>query len=71
MPTKPLTHGLFLEPAVQQWLLHNGTREEIIAWLKWNDGNGVYTDEESASEGYPPLTLATAREAMSRVLAEV
>jgi len=26
------------------------TREELIAWLSWNDSNGVYKDEEHQNE---------------------
>jgi hypothetical protein len=58
----------FQEPAIQQWLLVHGTRDDIIEWLLWNDGNGVYTDPDSEAEGYSPLTLQTARAAMKRVL---
>lgn len=58
----------FDEPEIQQWLLKDGTREQLIDWLVWNDGNGVYTDEDSEAEGYAPLTLETARETMRRVL---
>ena len=60
----------FGEPEIQQWLLEHGTREQLIEWLVWNDGNGVYTDEDSEAEGYPPLTLEKARESMQRVLDE-
>jgi hypothetical protein len=28
----------------------NITRQQLIRWLKWNDRNGVYTDEESKRE---------------------
>ena len=42
---------LFHEPSIQQWLLAHGSREEIIEWLVWNDGNGVYTGRDSESEG--------------------
>lgn len=29
------------------------SREEIIAWLSWNDRNGIYTDKDSLTEfGY-------------------
>ncbi|QFS86586.1 MULTISPECIES: hypothetical protein [unclassified Marinobacter] len=45
-------------------ILENGTREQVIDWLAWNDANGVYTDEDSAAEGYEPLTLEQARELM-------
>jgi len=26
------------------------TREELIAWLEWNDPNGVYSDEDCVAE---------------------
>ena len=59
---------IFHEPSIQQWLLANGSREEIIEWLVWNDGNGIYTDRDSEAEDYPLLTLETARASMIRVL---
>jgi hypothetical protein len=34
----------------------------------WNDGNGVYTDQDSEAEGYDPLTLEKAREIMRGIL---
>ncbi len=60
----------FQQPAIHQRLLVHGSREDIIDWLVWNDGNGVYTNVHSAAEDYAPLTLATARAAMKRVLEE-
>ena len=57
----------FEEPEIQQWLLEHGTREEIIEWLVWNDGNGVYTDEDSEAERYPPLTQERARSIMREI----
>lgn len=53
-----------LSPTRQQDLLTNGTREQVIAWLTWNDANGIYTDEQAADEGMPPLTLEQARDLM-------
>lgn len=53
---------------IQDWLVMHGSREQIIDWLVWNDGNGVYTDEDSEAEGYEPLTLDHARSAMRKVL---
>lgn len=50
--------------ARQQDILNNGTREQVIAWLAWNDANGVYTDEDSEAEGFAPLTLEQARDYM-------
>lgn len=57
----PLKHH---SPVFQQELLKSGTREQIIEWLCWNDPNGCYTDDDSASEGYSPLTLAQVRHIM-------
>jgi hypothetical protein len=37
------------------------TRDQLLAFLVWNDPNGVYTDEDSEAEDYRPLTLETAR----------
>jgi hypothetical protein len=59
---------IFQSAAFQQKLLSSGTREDIIAWLVWNDRNGIYTDEDSRLEGYPPLTLESAREQMQKTL---
>ncbi len=56
--------------ALQLQILSSGSREEIIAWLVWNDRNGIYTDPDSRLEGYPPLTLESAREQMQKVLDE-
>lgn len=36
-------------------------RDQLIAFLAWNDRNGVYTDEDCEAEGYDLLTLETAR----------
>lgn len=54
--------------AVQADILNNGTREQVIAWLQWNDSNGVYTDEASEAEGLAPLTLKDARNYMREQL---
>jgi hypothetical protein len=29
---------------------NDATREELIEWLSWNDGNGVYNDEDHMNE---------------------
>lgn len=50
--------------ARQQDILAKGTREQIIAWLEWNDPNGVYSDEASAAEGLDPIPLEQARDYM-------
>lgn len=59
---------VFHNPTVQQLLLDSGTREEIIGWLVWNDGNGVYTDDDCDSEEMEPLTLELARQQMRDIL---
>lgn len=30
--------------------LENWSREDVIEWLKWNDPNGIYRDQESQDE---------------------
>ena len=59
------------DPEHQQRLLREGTRTELIDWLSWNDPNGVWTDEDSASEGKAPLTVADAREWMAKAVMEL
>lgn len=58
----------FHNTGVQSFLVDEGTREDIIEWLVWNDANGVFTDEDSIAEGYEPLTLDQARELMLSML---
>ena len=60
----------YKNPAGQASILKTGTREEIIAWLVWNDPNGVWTDKDSEAEGWRPITLEAARAAMQKSLAE-
>lgn len=57
------------DPAVQQWILSRGTREDIIGWLAWNDHNGTFTDRDSDAEGIDRLTLESARQLMAEILA--
>jgi hypothetical protein len=38
------------------------SREELISWLCWNDPNGIYTDDASEIDGFPPITLEEALE---------
>ena len=52
------------DPVFQQELLSAGTREHLIAWLCWNDSNGIYTDRSSHADDRPPLTLAESRQIM-------
>lgn len=32
-------------------------REDLIAWLRWNDPNGSFTDEDAEAEGWKPLDV--------------
>jgi hypothetical protein len=41
----------------QPILSTHSTREHLIQWLVWNDGNGCYTDDDARAEGHEPLTL--------------
>ena len=36
------------------------SREQLIGWLIWADGNGLWSDEDCLAEGYEPLTWAGA-----------
>jgi hypothetical protein len=38
-------------------LLATGTREDLIAYCQWNDRNGLWSDDDRASEDYEPATL--------------
>lgn len=51
----------FHDPEYQRTLLHDGTRAQLISWLRWNDPNGSYTDRDLQADGHPPLTLDEAR----------
>jgi hypothetical protein len=42
--------------------LQTFNREQLIAWLSWNDRNGIYTDEDSEREGFEPITFEEAKE---------
>jgi hypothetical protein len=37
-------------------------RSFLIRWLSWNDRHGAYSDEASAAEGLPPITLEEAQD---------
>ena len=43
-------------------------RERIIAKLQSIDPNGIWTDEDNMVEGYLPLTLVEAEEALQEIL---
>ena len=60
---------LYQTAEFQRCLLANGTREDLIEWLVWNDPNGTYTDEDSAAEGLAALARERAAEIMRDQLA--
>ena len=66
-------HGLGLPksnhwPEWIGWLLHHGTRDEVIDWLCWCDPNGVWTDADSKAEGMQPLSLEAARAKVAEMI---
>jgi hypothetical protein len=44
------------------------TRDELIAWLARIDPNGVWSDEDSAAEGMPMMTIEGARNALTALV---
>lgn len=46
--------------------INSMTREQAIEWLCWNDPNGIYSDDDSRAEGYPPITEEEAIEIICR-----
>ena len=48
--------------------INSMSRTKLIEWLAWNDQNGIFLDEDSISEGYPPLTEQEARMCVYGVL---
>jgi len=48
--------------------LSKWTRESLISWLKWNDRNGVYYDEESMLEFG---NILTHKEAMDIMISQI
>lgn len=54
----------FQTAAFQVRLILEGRREELLAWLCWNDPNGCYTDADSIAEGYEPLSLESEKAIM-------
>jgi hypothetical protein len=43
-------------------------RADVVAWLAWNDPNGIHSDLDAAREGMNPYTLAGAWEALADML---
>jgi hypothetical protein len=58
----PLENLLLLIPAM--------SREDIIDWLSWNDGNGIYCDEQSLKELGNIMTRDEGIEVMIRQIEE-
>lgn len=46
--------------ATERQRLMGWSREDLIAWLRWNDPNGSYTDEDAATEDMDPLEVEDA-----------
>lgn len=44
--------------------------DQLLDWLKWNDGHGIYSDLDSQNEDYPPITLETARMLVVKAIEE-
>jgi len=57
-------------PWVQERIIAQGTREEIVAWFCWNDLNGNYTDEDSDAECHAALTRVLAPQIMRDQLSQ-
>jgi hypothetical protein len=55
-------------PKVQLKILNDGTREDQITWLTWNDLSGIWTDADRANEGLPPATKIETTNAMSDII---
>ncbi|MBM4089560.1 MAG: DUF935 family protein, partial [Planctomycetes bacterium] len=58
----------FPQREIQDWIASEGSRNQIIEWLVWNDPNGVYTDTDSLAEGWEPLSEDGARSLMRSIL---
>lgn len=41
----------------QRQRLMGWSRDDLIAWLRWNDPNGSYTDKDAEAEGIDPLDV--------------
>lgn len=50
------------------WLSPDSAREDVVAWMQWNDPNGVHTDELAIGEGFDPYTVEGAWRALAEML---
>ena len=66
--SRELTTANYAREDFMRRLLANGTREQIIDWLCWNDRNGCYSDSDAELEGLGHLTLETARGYLAKFL---
>jgi hypothetical protein len=48
-------------------LTPESSRETLLAWLQWNDRNGVYLDHLAIADGAEPMSLDEAWTAISEV----
>lgn len=53
-----------------QLKLNSWSRNELITWLRWNDPNGVYRDEDSLREFDNVLSKPEAIEIITRQITE-
>ena len=53
-----------------QSVLNSWSRQDLIAWLSWNDKNGVYRDEDSMREFDNILSKTEAIEIITKQIAE-
>lgn len=60
----------YLNPVDQYHILTQGSREQIIDWLEWNDPDGLYNDDAAELEGFAPLTFEILRATMRATMRE-
>ena len=53
-----------------QSVLNSWSRQDLIAWLSWNDKNGVYRDEDSMREFDNILSKTEAIEIITKQITE-
>ncbi len=46
-------------------------REDVVAWLQWNDPNGAHADELAVMDRVPTYTLEGAWSALAEIIGEV
>lgn len=53
-----------------QFELNSWSRKDLIEWLSWNDGNGVYRDEDSLREFDNILSKTEAMKIITKQITE-